>query len=79
MHGKDTWRQLPLHYIIVEMLDGKGGSLTDRELYESVKMVYDIDYSEFLKTLLKLELHNIVRVNTAREGVLIVELNPRAL
>ena len=79
MPGKDTWRYLPLHYIVVELLDSKGGSLTDRELYESVKLVYDINYNEFLKTLLKLELHNIVRVNTAREGALIIELNPRAL
>ena len=79
MHSKETWRQLPLHYVLVEMLETKGGSLTDRELYESVKLVYDIDYNEFLKTLMKLELHNIIRVNTAREGVLIVELNTKNL
>ncbi len=74
MTSKETWRYLPLHYVVVEMLESKGGSLTDRELYESVKLVYDIDYGEFLKTLMRLELHNVLRVNTAREGVLIVEL-----
>ncbi len=74
MTTKETWRYLPLHYVVVEMLESKGGSLTDRELYESVKLVYDIDYGEFLKTLMRLELHNVLRVNTAREGVLIVEL-----
>lgn len=71
---KTVWRSTPLINIIVEMLDLKGGSLTDRELYEAVKMVHDISYPDFIKALMKLELNGIVRVSTSREGVLIIEL-----
>ncbi len=71
---KNVWRNLPLHTVVVEMLEMKGGSLLDRELYETVKLVYDISYSEFLKTLMKLELQGIIRVSTAGEGRLTIEL-----
>jgi len=69
-----TWRSLPLHVVILELVEMKGGSLTDRELYESVRAVYDISYTEMLKALMKLELQGKLKVSTAKEGTLIVEL-----
>lgn len=69
-----TWRPIPMHLAILELLKIKGGSATDKELYEGLKTVYESSYSEFLKTLMKLELNGYLRVGTAKEGTLIVEI-----
>ncbi len=74
MSIKDIWRNIPLLNTIINMLELKGGSLTDRELYEAVRMSINIGYPDFIKALMKLELNNIVKVSTSREGMLIVEL-----
>ena len=59
---------------MLELLKLKGGTTTDKDLYESVKAVYDVSYQEFIKTLMKLEINGYVRVGTAKEGSLIIEL-----
>lgn len=71
---RKVWRPIPLHLTVLEMLKIKGGSTTDKELFESIKTVYDVSYHEFVKTLMKLELNGYVRVATAKEGTLIIEL-----
>ncbi|MEM1619142.1 MAG: hypothetical protein QXU97_04125 [Fervidicoccaceae archaeon] len=71
---KGVWRSIPLHAVVLEMLSLKGGTALDRELYEAVRMAYDVSWSEFLRTLMRLELRGLIRVATAREGTLIVEL-----
>lgn len=68
------WRSVPLHLVLIEMLKIKGGSVTDKELYDSVKSAYEVSYQEFIKTLMKLEINGYIRVATAKEGSLIIEL-----
>lgn len=71
---RKIWRPIPLHLTMLELLRLKGGTATDKDLYESVKTVYDVSYQEFIKTLMKLEINGYVRVGTAKEGSLIIEL-----
>jgi len=71
---RKVWRPVPLHLAVYELLKLKGGTVTDEELYDSVKAVYDVCYDEFIKVLMKLELNGYIKVATAREGTLIVEL-----
>ncbi len=71
---KETWHSTPLHEALLRILELKKGSTTDRELFEALNSMYDVSYPEFLKVLMKLELNGIIKVSTAKEGVLIVEL-----
>lgn len=64
-----------LHAILAELL--KRGTLTERELYESVRKIVestggDISRSEFLKMLMTLELRGYIRVEGARRIVQLV-------
>lgn len=71
---KAAWRSVPLHALVLAILELKGGTLTDREVYEAVRSVHDVSYAELLKALMKLELNGKVRVYSVKEGSLIVEL-----
>ncbi|MCI4455378.1 MAG: hypothetical protein RXR13_01635 [Sulfolobaceae archaeon] len=66
------WRTLPLDYVILEVLMKKpaGTTLTEKELYDEVTKVvdYEIPYSDFLKALMKLEIHGFINVITVKEG-----------
>ena len=71
----DTWRKLPLYYVIIEALERRGGRAVDEELYKDiVDQRYDITFSEFLHELMKLEMQGLVRVNVLKEDKRNVEL-----
>ncbi|MGC9090801.1 MAG: hypothetical protein ACP5I2_03640 [Fervidicoccaceae archaeon] len=46
----------------------------DKELYEAVSSATDLSYSDFLKTLMKLELNGLVKVSSIKEDQLLIEL-----
>jgi len=71
---KTTWRNLPIQEIIYRVLILKGGTVIDKDLYEAVSGATDLSYSEFLKTLMKLELNGLVKVSSIKEDQLLVEL-----
>lgn len=71
---KVVWRNTPLQEIIFRVLIFKNGVSTDKELYDAVTKIIDISYSEFLKTLLKLELYGLIRVTSIKEDMLAIEL-----
>ena len=71
---RKTWHEIPVHESIMRILMIKKGSLTDRELYEALTSIYDLSYPEFLKILMKMELNGAVKVSTAKDGLLIIEL-----
>ncbi|MEM3254423.1 MAG: hypothetical protein QW765_05070 [Fervidicoccaceae archaeon] len=71
---RTTWRNLPVQEIIYRMLNLKGGSIIDRELYEAVSAATELSYPEFLKVLMKLELNGLIRVSSIKEDQLLVEL-----
>ena len=58
------WAPIPLRTAIYEALLRKKKSLTDAELYKATKEVYgrEVDFSEFMKELMKLEIEGLVHV-----------------
>ena len=73
MNG-NTWRSVPLYYVIVEELERRGGRAMDNELYKAIRERFDVTFAEFLKALMKLEMQGIVYVNVIRENLRNVEL-----
>ncbi|MCG2909311.1 hypothetical protein DDW09_02970 [Sulfolobus sp. SCGC AB-777_L09] len=65
------WRELPLHYIILERLRKRNAPITDQDLYNEVKKVvdYEIPFSDFLKALMKLEMRGYITVTLIKENV----------
>ena len=70
------WRFKPLHLEILRILELKGGLVKDKDLYEAIRRAYDISFSQFLKTLLTLEIQGLVIVRQLKENVRIIELTP---
>jgi len=68
---KKMWRELPLHYIILERLRKRNAPITDQDLYNEVKKVvdYEIPFSDFLKALMKLEMRGYITVTLIKENV----------
>jgi len=71
-----VWRFKPLHLEILRVLELKGGLVKDKDLYETVRRTYDISFSQFLKTLLTLEIQGLIIVRQLKENVRIIELTP---
>ena len=71
---RETWRSIPLYYVIVEELERRGGSAKDIELYKAIRDRIDVTYAEFLKALMKLEMQGIIYVNVLKENLRNVEL-----
>ncbi len=72
--GINGWRSIPLYYAIVEELERRGGSAKDIDIYRSLRDKYDLSFSEFLKELMKLEMHGVIRVEVLKENLRNVEL-----
>lgn len=68
------WRSIPLYYAIVEELERRGGSAKDIDIYRALRDKYDMSFSEFLKELMKLEMHGVVRVEVLKENLRNIEL-----
>jgi len=66
---------LPVHTIIVELLDKNQGALTDTELYKALKDLYeDINYEALNKSLMKLEIEGIIQVTSLTKAKKRIEL-----
>ncbi|BCU70479.1 hypothetical protein [Stygiolobus caldivivus] len=65
------WREIPLHYVILERLKKRTGPVTDEDLYEEVRKStdYEVPYSDFLKALMKLEMRGYITVTLIKENV----------
>ncbi len=69
-----TWRSHPLDTAVVETLERKG-PLTDVELYDLLKEIYDdIGFGNLNKTLMKMEIEGKVYVSSLTRGKRRVEL-----
>ncbi len=68
------WRSIPLYYAIVEELERRGGSAKDIDIYRALRDKYDLSFSEFLKELMKLEMHGVIRVEVLKENLRNIEL-----
>ncbi|MCX8204895.1 MAG: hypothetical protein N3H31_04515 [Candidatus Nezhaarchaeota archaeon] len=69
------WMPVPIEEVIVDLLKRKGGMAKDKELCVMLKSVLgDVSQRELDKALLKLELHDVLRVSSAKKGVRLVTL-----
>jgi len=68
---KYMWREIPLHYVVLERLRKHNGPVTDEDLYEEVKAAtnYEVPFSDFLKALMKLEMRGYITVTLIKENV----------
>ncbi|MCK4829815.1 hypothetical protein KA005_79560 [bacterium] len=69
-----TWKTLPLHTVILELLQRKGPA-TDQELFKMIKEVYsDLSFSSYNKELMRLEIEGLIHVSALTKGKRRVEL-----
>jgi hypothetical protein len=72
-----TWKPHPLYTEIVELLKRKG-SMTDLELYDLVRTSNEtVGYSDFNKTLMRMEIEGKIYVSTLTKGKRRVELTEK--
>jgi len=72
-----TWKIHPLHTTIAEILEKKG-SVTDAELFETLKEIYkDIGFNDLNSTLMRMEVVGKIQVSTLMKGKRLVELKKR--
>ncbi len=74
MPTSDTWRSRPLYYAIVDELERRGGSAKDVDLYKALRGKIDITFAEFLRELMRLEMHGVVYVSVLKENLRNIEL-----
>ena len=68
------WRRLPLKYLIIEVLERKGGSAKDIDIYNEISEITPVTPSDFLKALMVLEMQGIVYVEPLGKDMRNVEL-----
>jgi hypothetical protein len=72
-----TWKPHPVYTQIKEFLERKG-PMTDLDLFDLLKGTHEgIGFSEFNKTLLRLEIEGSIYVSTATKGKRRVELTTK--
>jgi len=72
-----TWKVQPIDLIVVETLENKG-SLADTELFEVLKAFYkEIGFDDLNRTLMKMEVTNLISVSSLTKGNRLVQLTKR--
>ncbi|MCC6011190.1 MAG: helix-turn-helix domain-containing protein [Desulfurococcaceae archaeon] len=68
-----TWKYMPLHRIILEVVFSRPEGLSESKLEEIVRKEYGVDItkSELYHTLMKLELQGLIQVETIGKEFLI--------
>ena len=69
-----TWKSRPLYTQVKELLDRKG-PMTDLELFDLIKGTHEsVGFSQFNKTLMRMEIEGTVIVTAHTKGKRRVEL-----
>lgn len=72
--SKKVWRELPAHYVLLEILRKKG-AMTDTELFEYLGEEYgELGIKEFNELLMRLEIAGKIRITSLSRGKKRVEL-----
>lgn len=72
--SKKIWKELPTHYVLMEMLRKKG-AITDAELFEYLNEEYkDVGVKEFYEILMRLEIAGKIRITSMARGKKRIEL-----
>lgn len=59
---------------IIEILKKLNGKASDKELYEELRKIYDIQFSQFLQILMTMEIQGMITVNMPKDDLRIIEL-----
>lgn len=66
---KRVWGLPKLEEVLIDLIKRRGGTVKDTEVYKTLKaMINDLTFKEFLSTLMKLELHGVIRVSRMMRG-----------
>ncbi|RLF21963.1 MAG: hypothetical protein DRN15_03405 [Thermoprotei archaeon] len=73
MSIKEERENIPLDFVIIEILKRKQMPMRDIELYNALKSSFgDISFNELNKALMTLELRGLVEVDVMKKGVRVV-------
>ncbi|MEM1537207.1 MAG: hypothetical protein QXK12_03720 [Candidatus Nezhaarchaeales archaeon] len=67
---RKVWGLPRLEEVLIDLIRRRGGTVKDSEVYKMLRtMISDLTFKEFLSTLMKLELHGVVRVSRIMKDV----------
>ncbi len=66
-----------IEFKIFEYLETKGGSATDRELFEYLRKIFDISRNEFQHIIMSLEIEGFISARSIKEDSKIIVLKRR--
>ncbi|RLI20403.1 hypothetical protein DRO54_06380 [Candidatus Bathyarchaeota archaeon] len=80
MSLKGIWRPRPLETLVVELLQKKGGTITDTELLDMLRsLVGDgVSFPELNRTLMNLEIAGLIYVSGPVRGKRRIELKKKS-
>jgi len=70
----NTWKVQPAYATVIEILREKG-SMTDTDLFETLKAFYrEIGFDDLNKTLMRMEVTRLISVSSLAKGKRLVQL-----
>ena len=66
----NIWRTEPIDALILEILSSKGGTLTDKSLYDALRTLrQDLSINEFNKALMRFEIRGFISVSIVKKNL----------
>jgi len=70
-----TWKTRPAYFVLLEILNKKGGAMTDVELFDALTEEFkDLGFKDFNELLMRLEIGGKIRTTSMARGKRRVEL-----
>ncbi|MFZ8782478.1 MAG: ArsR family transcriptional regulator [Desulfurococcaceae archaeon] len=66
MNRNSTWKQMPLHRVVLEIVFSRPEGISESKLEELIRKEYGVEMSksQLYHTLMKLELQGLIQVET---------------
>ncbi len=73
---ESMWREVPLHYLVLERLRKVGTSIRDQDLYNDVlkSSSSQVSFTDFLRALMSLEMRGFISVTLIKDDVRMISL-----
>lgn len=70
-----TWKTRPAYFVLLEILNKKGGAMTDVELFDALNEEFkDLGFKDFNELLMRLEIGGKIRTTSMARGKRRIEL-----
>jgi len=70
-----TWKPRPAYFVLLEILNKKGGAMTDVELFDALNEEFkDLGFKDLNELLMRLEIGGKIRTTSMARGKRRVEL-----